>query len=75
MHLELWQRLNHFRYTISNRMDSSALISNSFRNGRELCRKDLMAKNIKKKRRSLEKEGRVEEATAYEFIPQTFLLP
>ena len=56
-------------------MDSSILISNLTRNGRELCRKDLMAKNIKKKRRSLEKEGRVEEATAYEFIPQTFLLP
>lgn len=34
-----------------------------------------MAKNMKKKRRSLEKEGRVEEAMAYEFIPQTFLLP
>jgi hypothetical protein len=25
--------------------------------GKELCRKDLMAKNIKKKRRQLEKEG------------------
>jgi tubulin polyglutamylase TTLL9 len=57
IHLEPWQRLNHFR------------------NGRELCRKDLMAKNIKKKRRSLEKEGRVEEAQAYDFIPSTFLLP
>ena len=32
VHLENWQRLNHFR------------------NGKELCRKDLMAKNIKKKR-------------------------
>lgn len=32
VHLEHWQRLNHFR------------------NGKELCRKDLMAKNIKKKR-------------------------
>ena len=57
VHLESWQKLNHFR------------------NGRELCRKDLMAKNMKKKRRSLEKEGRIEEAQAYDFIPHTFLLP
>lgn len=57
MHLEPWQRLNHFR------------------NGRELCRKDLMAKNIKKRRRALEKEGRVEEALSYDFIPSTFVLP
>lgn len=32
VHLEQWQRLNHFR------------------NGRELCRKDLMAKNLKRRR-------------------------
>lgn len=57
MHLEQWQRLNHFR------------------NGRELCRKDLMAKNMKRRRRTLEKEGRHEEAAAYEFIPTTFVLP
>lgn len=57
MHLEPWQRLNHYR------------------NGRELCRKDLMAKNMKKKRRALEKEGRLEEAAAYDFIPNTFVLP
>lgn len=48
---------------------------NHFRNGRELCRKDLMAKNIKKKRRALEKEGKHEEASAFDFIPSTFLLP
>lgn len=57
MHLEPWQRLNHFR------------------NGRELCRKDLMAKNIKKRKRMLEKESKHEEAQAYDFIPSTFLLP
>ena len=57
MHLEQWQRLNHFR------------------NGRELCRKDLMAKNMKRRRRALEKEGRTEEAAAYDFIPTTFVLP
>lgn len=57
MHLEPWQRLNHYR------------------NGRELCRKDLMAKNLKKRRRTLEKEGKYEEAAAYDFIPTTFVLP
>ena len=57
MHLESWQRLNHFR------------------NGRELCRKDLMAKNMKKRRRALEKEGRHQEAELYNFIPTTFVLP
>ena len=57
MHLEPWQRMNHFR------------------NGRELCRKDLMAKNIKRQRRLLEKEGRAEEAAQYDFIPTTFVLP
>lgn len=34
-----------------------------------------MAKNIKKKRRQLEKEGKVEEAASYQFIPTTFVLP
>lgn len=57
MHLDQWQRLNHFR------------------NGRELCRKDLMAKNLKRRRRTLEKEGKIEEAQSYDFIPTTFVLP
>ena len=56
MHLESWQRLNHFR------------------NGRELCRKDLMAKNMKKRRRALEKENRREEAQLYDFIPTTVVI-
>jgi tubulin polyglutamylase TTLL9 len=57
MHLESWQKLNHYR------------------NGRELCRKDLMAKNMKRRRRALEKEGKNDEAAAYDFIPSTFVLP
>ena len=57
LHLEHWQRLNHFR------------------NGRELCRKDLLAKNVKRRRRALEKEGRNEEAQSYDFAPTTFVLP
>ena len=40
MHLQPWQRINHFR------------------NGRELCRKDNLIKNVKRFRRALEKEGR-----------------
>ena len=34
-----------------------------------------MAKNLKRKRRALEKEGRQEEALQYDFIPTTFVLP
>jgi len=48
---------------------------NHYRNGRELCRKDLMAKNIKRRRRALEKEGRAEEALTYDFIPTSFVIP
>ena len=57
MHLDQWQKINHFR------------------NGRELCRKDLMAKNLKKRRRQLEKEGKYEDAQSFDFIPTTFVLP
>jgi tubulin polyglutamylase TTLL9 len=34
-----------------------------------------MAKNMKKRRRALEKECKYEEASAYDFIPTTFVLP
>ena len=34
-----------------------------------------MAKNMKKRRRALEKENRREEAALYDFIPTTFVLP
>ena len=40
VHLDNWQRVNHFR------------------NGRELCRKDLLIKNVKRMRKQLEKEGK-----------------
>ena len=40
IHLEPWQRLNHYR------------------NGRELCRKDLLSKNVKRTRRQYEKDGK-----------------
>lgn len=57
VHLDPWQRMNHYR------------------NGRELCRKDLLAKNIKRSRRTLEKEGKGEEGGKYDFAPITFILP
>ena len=57
MHLESWQRLNHYR------------------NGRELCRKDLLVKNLKRRRRQLEREGQYDEARQYDFFPVTFVLP
>ena len=57
VHLESWQRVNHYR------------------NDRELCRKDLLIKNVKRKKRTLEREKRYEEAANYEFCPTTFVLP
>lgn len=48
---------------------------NHFRNDRELCRKDLLIKNVKRHRRDLEKMGRREEAALFDFCPKTFVLP
>mmetsp|Transcript_37395 Transcript_37395/g.48376 ORF Transcript_37395/g.48376 Transcript_37395/m.48376 type:complete len:524 (-) Transcript_37395:125-1696(-) len=56
IHLESWQKVNHFR------------------NDRELCRKDLMVKNLKKHKRSIGKTT-PEEAEKYDFWPTTFVLP
>lgn len=48
---------------------------NHFRNGRELCRKDLLVKNLKRMRRNLQREGQVDQARAYDFMPVSFALP
>lgn len=48
---------------------------NHFRNDRELCRKDLLIKNVKKFRSALKKSGKLEEAEGYDFCPMTYLLP
>ncbi|CAK93295.1 unnamed protein product (macronuclear) [Paramecium tetraurelia] len=48
---------------------------NHFRNHYELTRKDLMIKNLKKQKRALEKEGKIDEANAYNFFPLTYHLP
>lgn len=41
----------------------------------QLCRKDGLAKNIKRTKRQLEKEGKLEEAAKFDFTPITFILP
>eukprot|EP00929_Paragymnodinium_shiwhaense_P009501 TRINITY_DN113693_c0_g1_i1.p1 TRINITY_DN113693_c0_g1~~TRINITY_DN113693_c0_g1_i1.p1 ORF type:complete len:507 (-),score=94.48 TRINITY_DN113693_c0_g1_i1:183-1703(-) len=48
---------------------------NHFRNHYELTRKDLLIKNLKRTKRSLEKEGRMEEAQKYNVCPVTFVVP
>ncbi|EGR31891.1 tubulin-tyrosine ligase family protein, putative [Ichthyophthirius multifiliis] len=48
---------------------------NHFRNHYELTRKDLMTKNIKKYKKVLEKEGKIEESLTYNFTPLTYQLP
>ena len=48
---------------------------NHFRNNYELCRKDHMVKNLKRFRKSLEREGRSEEAAKYDFFPVTYVVP
>jgi tubulin polyglutamylase TTLL9 len=45
------------------------------RNCRELCRKDLLVKNLKRQKRQLLKAGKVDEAAGYSFWPTSFVLP
>ncbi|KAG5187924.1 tubulin-tyrosine ligase family-domain-containing protein [Tribonema minus] len=46
-----------------------------FKNHYELTRKDLMVKNLKRMRRQLQRSGNAEEAAAYNFWTETFILP
>ena len=46
---------------------------NHFPNQQELTRKDLMAKNLRRHRKALEREGR--DASALDFVPMTYTLP
>ncbi|KAJ1459998.1 tubulin-tyrosine ligase family-domain-containing protein [Pelagophyceae sp. CCMP2097] len=48
---------------------------NHFRNGRELCRKDLLVKNLKRTKRTLQRDGQLEQAKAHDFMPLSFVLP
>jgi len=45
------------------------------RNCRELCRKDLLVKNLKRQKKQLLKMGNDEEANGYNFWPLSFVLP
>jgi tubulin polyglutamylase TTLL9 len=48
---------------------------NHFRNCRELCRKDLMYRNVVKFKRALERAKKYELAAQFDFCPATFVLP
>ena len=48
---------------------------NHFPNHVELTRKDLMVKNLKRMKKQCEKEGRHEDAKAFDFFPQTYHMP
>jgi len=49
---------------------------NHYPNNHELTRKDHMYKNLRKYKRQLEKDGKVEEAKkCFNFFPQTFNMP
>jgi tubulin polyglutamylase TTLL9 len=52
----VWADRDWVYNALNNRLDNWQRL-NHFRNGKELCRKDLMAKNIKRRRRDLIKEG------------------
>eukprot|EP01029_Cantina_marsupialis_P007224 TRINITY_DN1799_c0_g2_i1.p1 TRINITY_DN1799_c0_g2~~TRINITY_DN1799_c0_g2_i1.p1 ORF type:complete len:414 (+),score=111.55 TRINITY_DN1799_c0_g2_i1:66-1307(+) len=48
---------------------------NHFRNFRELTRKDLLVKNVKRMRKQLARSGNSSEASLYNFVPESFVLP
>ena len=48
---------------------------NHFRGWTELCRKDMLSKNLKKFKRALDKQGNSTESNEYDFLPPTFLMP
>jgi tubulin polyglutamylase TTLL9 len=48
---------------------------NHYRNHYELTRKDLTIKNLKRMKKALEREDKLEEAARFDFFPQTYSLP
>mmetsp|Transcript_11491 Transcript_11491/g.26737 ORF Transcript_11491/g.26737 Transcript_11491/m.26737 type:complete len:413 (+) Transcript_11491:66-1304(+) len=65
-----WIRENFDRYHLEEYQRV-----NHFRNHAELTRKDLMVKNLKRMRKTLEREDRQVEASKFDFFPATFVLP
>ena len=64
----IYEILNHFHLQTHQKV-------NHYRNHYELTRKDLMVKNLKRHKKQLEKEGKFEDANAYNFYPTTYNLP
>jgi tubulin polyglutamylase TTLL9 len=60
--------MDHVHLTATQRV-------NHFRNHYEITRKDLMIKNVKRHKKNLEKEGKLDEASLFDFLPQTYNLP
>lgn len=48
---------------------------NHFRNFFEICRKDLLSKNVKRYKKELQRDGKAEEAASYDYLPLTYNLP
>ena len=48
---------------------------NHYRNHFELTRKDLMVKNLKRHKKQLERDGKNNEASHFDFLPTTYNLP
>lgn len=71
----LWCEKEQIDWVYENNHLAAHQKVNHFRGYYELCRKDLLIKNLKKYKRALEKEGRGEEAGQVSFIPMSYLLP
>ncbi|CAM9597532.1 unnamed protein product, partial [Phaeothamnion confervicola] len=70
---------SHVRWAIQTLRWAKTLMPwqrcNHFRNSKELCRKDLLLKNLKKRQAHLRSEGRAAEADACDFMPASYTLP
>ncbi|KAK3921684.1 putative tubulin polyglutamylase TTLL9 [Frankliniella fusca] len=70
-----WCEVSQLRATLDHRrLDSNQRVPH-FRNHYELTRKNLLSRNLKRLRRNLMRQGRVQEAEMCDCIPVTFELP
>lgn len=74
-----WSEKNFFSTETQQQNNYHALAPhqkvNHFPNNYELTRKDLMYKNLRRYKKQLEKENRLEEAKNFSFYPQTYYMP